>query len=80
MTKIKLRAKPIWHETRMFEGGRELVVAETPVNLLMRRKGTRQVLQLPWNIAYLRAATLKAAQLRLDKINRKKAVKRGNAL
>jgi hypothetical protein len=80
MTRCKYRSNPVWHETRAVYDGRLLLVAETPSNLLIRRKGTRQVLALPWTIAHLRACTLKAQALAIEKINRRRAVKRGAPL
>jgi hypothetical protein len=80
MTSIRYRSKPVWHETGMHESGRPLLVAESPCNLLIRRKGTRQVLSLPWTMAYLRAATLEAARIRLEKINKRRSVKRGRVV
>jgi len=79
MTRIKYRMRPIWHETGLVEStsGRPYLVAESPAELLLRLKGTRQTLRLPWNVAFLRAATLAAAMGRLNKINRRRAVKRG---
>jgi hypothetical protein len=82
MTRIKRRTKPIWHETGLLDSlsGRPFLVAEAPTELLIRLKGTRQVLSLPWNIAWLRAATLAATMNRLNKINAKRrraSVRRG---
>jgi len=73
----------VWHETGLVDShsGRPYLVAESPASLLIRLKGTRQVLSLPWNIAYLRAATLAAAMIRLNKINKRRknrAVRRGS--
>jgi hypothetical protein len=79
MTQIRYRHRPVWHETGLIDShsGRKLCVAESPAALLIRLKGTRQQLELPWNIAWFRAATLKAAVLRLGKINKRRQVKRG---
>jgi hypothetical protein len=77
MTCIRYRNKPVWHETRTLYMGRPILIAETPSNLLMRLKGTRQILELPHATAYLRAATLKASSLALHKIDKKKAIARG---
>lgn len=78
MTRIRFRSRPVWHETGLVDSqtGRPFLVAESPSALLLRLKGTRQVLSLPWNIAYLRAATLQAQMNQLNKINRKRASKR----
>jgi hypothetical protein len=75
LTKIKYKISPVWHETGAIDGmtGRPYVVAETPINLLMRLKGTRQVLSLPWSVAYLRAAQLKTMMNNLQKGNAKRA-------
>jgi hypothetical protein len=60
VTKIKFRSPPIYHETNIVEHGRVLCVAETPSALFLRLKGTREVLTLPWGIAYVKAAYLAA--------------------
>lgn len=52
--------------------GRPILVAETPVALLCRRKGTRLTLSIPWSMAYLRGATLAAQSLALAKANKKR--------
>ena len=75
MTPIRQRFKPVWHETGYADRGRAMVVAETPHNLLIRLKGTRQVMQLPWSMIYLKAAQTTAALARLERINKKRAVK-----
>jgi hypothetical protein len=79
VTVIKNRMRPVWHATAMVDRhtGRVLVVAETPCNLLVRLKGCRQALRLPWPLAYLRAATCEANSLRLEKINKRRSVRRG---
>jgi len=79
MTRIKYKHKPVWHESGLLDrqSGRMFCVAETPVNLLIRLKGTRTILELPWSLAYLRAAYLKAALNNLNKANRKLSVTRG---
>jgi hypothetical protein len=76
---IRYKDRPIWHETGLIDSGtgRPYLVAESPANLLIRLKGTRQALSLPWNLAYLRAATLAAAMVRLNKINKRRTVRRG---
>lgn len=60
----------------MHERGRPILAAETPINLHLRLKGTRLVLKLPWSLCYLKAAQLEAAQIRLNKINARKAAKK----
>jgi hypothetical protein len=79
MTRIKYKSKPTWHECGVIDRmtGRVFVVAESPASLLIRLKGTRMVLELPWGMAYLRAATLKASLLSIQKVNRRRAIKRG---
>lgn len=73
MTPCRFRTKPVFHETRTMSQGRVLCVAETPSNLLIKRKGTREVLELPWALAYLRAATIKASAIAVEKVNRRRA-------
>lgn len=77
MTRIKYKIKPVWHESGTVDShsGRAMLIAESPANLLIRLKGTRQVLALPWTLCFLRAASLKAAMLRLDKMNKRKQAK-----
>ncbi len=53
------------------------VVAESPASLLIRLKGTRTILDLPWSMAFLRAAQLKVALANLHKANKKRSVTRG---
>jgi hypothetical protein len=80
LTRIRYRSKPVWHETGLIDAsGRPYCVAETPASLLVRLKGTRQVLALPWSLAYLKAAWLEAARIRLEKINARKARKKARA-
>ncbi len=74
MTKIPHRDNPVYHETRLLQDGRAIIVAETPNALLLRLKGTRQVLSLPWSKAFLVAATMEAD---LHRIHRKMPVRRG---
>ena len=50
--------------------GRVYCIAETPSAMLVRLKGTRQVLALPWPDAYLKAAMLKAAETKANKVKR----------
>jgi hypothetical protein len=78
VTEIKFKINPTWHQTGMVDSytGRAYLVAETPANLLIRLKGTRQVLKLPWGMAYLRAAYTEAARLRMEKMNAKKAARK----
>lgn len=79
MTKIKYRSRPVWHETGLIDrmSGRMYVVAESPASLLIRLKGTRTILDLPWSMAFLRAAQLKVALANLNKVNKKRSVSRG---
>jgi hypothetical protein len=73
MTRVRFRSKPCWHESEVidWQTGRTFCVAESPAALLIRLKGKRQTLSLPWSIAYLRAATLKASADALAKSNGK---------
>lgn len=75
MTPIRFRMKPTWHQTGTIDSGtnRPYVVAETPANLLIRLKGKRQVLRLPWTLCYLKAAWVEAARIKMDKVNARKA-------
>lgn len=75
MTKMKPRIKPIWHESHMAERGREICAAESPHNCLLRLKGTRQVLAIPWSAIYLWAARHEAEQVRKAKVAARKARK-----
>lgn len=72
MTKTKYRTKPVYHETQTLYDGRAICIAESSSELLVRLKGTRQVLSLPYSMVYLRAATLKATMDSLNKINAKR--------
>jgi hypothetical protein len=69
MTKIKYREKPVWHETSWIDGatGRVMLVAETHHSLLVRLKGTRQVLSLPWGVVFIRAAWAEASRVAREK-------------
>jgi hypothetical protein len=73
MTTIRWKASPVWHETAMHERGRPILVAESPGQLLVRLKGTRQVLGIPWTLVYLRAAQMQAQQVRMEKVKARKA-------
>lgn len=82
MTRIRYKTKPTWHETGLLDSmsGRNYLVAETPTKLMLRLKGTRQMLELPWNVAWFRAATLAATMKQLNKVNAKRrarSVRRG---
>jgi len=72
MTTIKRRIRPVWHQTETVYDGRPLLVAETPHAILLRRKGTRLTLSVPWSIAYLRGATLAVQLQSLERSNRKR--------
>lgn len=74
MTKIKYRDKPVWHETGETFENSSVLVAEEPDALLLRLKGTRQTLRLPWRQAYIKAAFLAAD---LNVARRKTQVRRG---
>lgn len=75
MTKIKYKIKPTWRETGMDYDGRPMLIAQTPSNILLRLKGTRQVLELPYSIAYLRAAQITCNLLQLERARNRKARK-----
>ena len=72
MTRIKYRDKPVWHETGLHYDGRAIAVAESPAKLLLRLKGTRQVLEIPWTVAFIRAAMMKAASIADEKKRNRK--------
>lgn len=74
MTRVRFRSKPCWHESEVIDRqtGRTFCVAESPAALLIRLKGKRQTLSLPWAVAYLRAATIKASADALAKGNKRK--------
>jgi hypothetical protein len=82
MTAMKYRSKPVWHQsgTADSQSGRPILAAESPSYLLVRLKGTRQVLRLPWSLVYLRAAVAEVATQRLMKINKRRAIKRGHVI
>jgi hypothetical protein len=63
MTRIKRDDKPRWRETAITERGRALCVANTPTELLIRAKGTRTVIPIPWALVWLRACELQALHL-----------------
>ena len=77
MTKCKFKLQPVWHETEVVMDGRTVLVSERPACLLLRLKGTRQTLMLPWNVAYVRAAFLYSENARATKKKRRRAVQRG---
>lgn len=76
MTCIRHRPKPVWHDTgTLGERCRTILAAETPAALLLRLKGTRTVLALPWRAAYMKAVWLAADAKRAARKTR--SVKRG---
>lgn len=78
MTKLKHRAKPLWRETMLLgERGQPYVVALQPEGLLIRRKGSRKPLLLPYGIAFVKAAMIQANKDRAEKKQRRSKVKRG---
>lgn len=78
MTKVKQRLRPVWHETQTVIDGRPLCVAERPTCVMLRLKGTRQTLMLPWSVAFIKAATIRATEIARAKANRRTtSVKRG---
>lgn len=76
MTSIKY-TPPRWRQTEVLtrDGTAQgpIVVALEPSALLLRIKGRRQVLRLPFTLAYTKAAQIAAAAARLEKLNAKKA-------
>lgn len=79
MTSMKLRERPIWHQSHAAERGREILAAESPHNCLLRLKGTRAVLKVPWTAIYLWAARNEAEQKRKAKIEARKAKRKARA-
>lgn len=73
MTRMKQRERPIWHQSHAAERGREILAAESPHNCLLRLKGTRAVLHVPWTAIYLWAARHEAETKRKAKIEARKA-------
>lgn len=75
MTRIRYKPHPTWWESGHIDRGtgRIVLVAVEPSSLLLRLKGTRQVLRLPLGVAFVRAAWLEAARLRMEKLNARKA-------
>lgn len=73
MYKMKYRERAIWHQSQANERGREILAAESPHNCLLRLKGTRAVLQVPWTAIYLWAARHEAEAKRKAKIEARKA-------
>lgn len=85
MTRIheKRITRPVWHETHTVTKPPKpgiICVAETPSNLLLRLKGRRAVLKLPWESAFDKAIMLAVRDAALAKINRKRrarSIRRG---
>lgn len=78
MTRVRRRPRPVWHQTDVsVDDGRPLCVAERPTCLLLRPKGTRKFLMIPWSTVYLRAAVLRAEEQAKAKRNRRRTVARG---
>jgi uncharacterized protein YqjF (DUF2071 family) len=80
MVELTYQAKPRWRKTETLtrDGGHVgvIVVALQPTALLLRIKGTRRVLSLPYSSAYTRAAILAADQVRTEKKLRRKGGRR----
>jgi hypothetical protein len=75
MTKLRYTHQPRWRESEVMvrdPDARLLIVAFEPSALLLRRKGTRQVLRIPLTIAYDVAARLEADRLRAERKARRK--------
>jgi hypothetical protein len=78
MTHIKFKIRPVWHETDIVIDGRPCLVSERPACLLLRLKGTRSTLMLPWGVAFIKAAMLRAeAQVKSKVGRRRRSVTRG---
>lgn len=77
MTKCKHKIRPVWHETSTIIDGRLLCIAERPSCVLLRLKGTRQTLMLPWGVAFIKAATIRAQEQAKAKVQRRASIKRG---
>lgn len=78
MTKTQFRAHPIWHETSAEYDGRTLLVSESASCLMLRLKGTREIVELPYVTAFLKATMLKAEAA--GPVRHRHTVKRGNTL
>ncbi len=76
MTRCRPFGKHVYHQTDSRCEGRPLLVAETADALLLRLKGCREVLALPWSIAHIKAAYL-AADHKKQQQHRKSSIKRG---
>lgn len=67
MTALRQRNKPLWKETAyaVRDRGkiRPVCVALEPASLLLRPKGTRQTLRLPYGVAFAQAARAEADRL-----------------
>ena len=77
MTSIRYRAKPLWRESSMHEKGRPILIAETPCNLLIRLKGLRQVMALPYGLLYTWASQVEAERVRKQKKAEREARRKG---
>lgn len=76
---LKFKAKPVWRETSIIVRDPTpgiVCVALQPEALLLRLKGRRQILTMPFSGAYDRACWLEAARRRMEKLNAKKAKKK----
>lgn len=76
MTRITYSAAPRWRETEVVtrDAGRTrpLIVALEPTALLVRLKGTRMTLRMPYSTAFSQAAAMEARRRAAEKkINRK---------
>ncbi len=68
MGQIKFTESPQWHETGVVgDHGRQILVALQPKCLLLRLKGLRATLELPFGVAYVRAAFLESDAQRAKK-------------
>ena len=80
MTPIRYSNPPRWRQSEVLirdRGTRLLTVALEPSALLLRLKGTRQVLRYPLSLAYDRAAWLETDRLRRERQASRQAKRKG---
>ena len=73
---VKIGITPRWRETHFSDRGRALCVALTPSNVLLRMKGTRTTLKLPWGIVLVKAAAVEASALRMQRIQERRLARK----
>lgn len=79
MTRLTYQPSPRWRETEVIVRDRRirpLVVALQPAAVVIRLKGNRSTVSLPWSLAYQFACRLEADRRRAEK---KAAKKKGGA-